>query len=153
MTFTIPISDRLYEKAQRIAAQTAQSVDHVIEMGLADAFDQPLIDLPADERAELRALEYLSDDALWTMAREQLQAVKQARLSTLMDKHSGGTISATELEELTQLVEDGDRLTLRKATAMKLLMKRGHRIALADETQIEFRLDLAVKVILGNKIV
>jgi len=55
MTFTIPISDRLYEKAQRIAAQTAQSVDRVIETGLADACDQPLIGLPADERAELRS--------------------------------------------------------------------------------------------------
>jgi hypothetical protein len=128
MTFTVPIPDRLYEKAQRIAEQTAQSVDRVIEKRLADAFEQPLIELPLDERAELRALEYLSDDALWTIAREQLQAVKQVRLSSLIEKNATGTTSPTELDELNKLVEDGDRLTLRKATAMKLLMNRGHRI-------------------------
>lgn len=135
MTFTIPIPDRLYEKAQRIAEQTAQSVDRVIENRLADAFDQPLMDLPADEHAELRALEYLSDDALWTIAREQLQVVKQGRLSVLMQQNSAGTITASELDELTRLVEDGDRLTLRKATAMKLLINRGHQVQL-DQLQV-----------------
>lgn len=122
---TIPIPDQLYEKAQRIAEQTAQSVDAIIGKRLADAFDYPLIELPADERAELHALEYLSDDALWTIAREQFQAAKQARLSALMRNNSNGSITPNEHEELTQLVEDGDRLTLRKATAMRLLMQRG----------------------------
>jgi hypothetical protein len=47
------------------------------------------LDLPDDERAELRALVYLSDDALWTMAREQMASAKQERMQALMDKDHG----------------------------------------------------------------
>jgi hypothetical protein len=65
----ISISDTLYEKAHRVAEQTAQQVDDVIRERLADAFDVPLAELPVDELAELRALAYLSDDTLWTIAR------------------------------------------------------------------------------------
>src|SRR5262249_1320996 len=99
---------------------------------LTEAFDQPLLDLPVDERAELQAMAYLSDDTLWTIAREQMQPAKQERMSLLMDKNSAGTISDPEHPELTPLFEAGQRLTLRKAEAMKLLLDRGYRIGLED---------------------
>ena len=56
------------------------------------ASDQPLLDIPSDERAELHALTYLSDDTLWTIAREQMPAALQDEMSQLMDKNSEGTI-------------------------------------------------------------
>jgi hypothetical protein len=105
--YLISIPDTLYEKARRVAEHTAQQVDDVIRERLADAFDEQLAELPADEVAELRALAYLSDDTLWTIAREQMPPVKQERMSMLMDKNSFGTITDEEYQELAALVEGG----------------------------------------------
>ena len=44
--YLISIPDTLYEKARRVAEQTAQQVDDVIRERLADAFDEPLAELP-----------------------------------------------------------------------------------------------------------
>jgi hypothetical protein len=128
--YNILIPETLYQKAQRLAERTAQSVDDLIRERLAGALEQYLLDLPADELAELRALTYLSDDTLWTIAREQMQTGKQERLSSLMDRNSRGVIVPREHDELEALVESGQRLMLRKAEAMRLLMERGYTISL-----------------------
>ena len=130
--YTISIPDALYEKAQCLATQTSQSVDDIICAWLEGVSDQPMLDLPSDERIELQAMSYLSTDALWTIAREQMQPELQASLSQLMEKNSTGTISEEELGELSDLVERGQRLTLRKSQAMKLLLKHGHSISLDE---------------------
>ena len=130
--YTISIPNTLYEKAQRVAQQTSRQVDEVIRTRLENALDEPSFDLPADERDELKAMAYLSDDALFNLMREQMQPTKQQQLSLLMDKNSRGTITDDEYRELATLVEDGERLMLRKATAMNLLMDRGHKVVLND---------------------
>ena len=128
--YTIAIPPSLYEKVQRLAQQTSQSVDEIICTRLEGALDQPLLDLPSDERAELQAMAYLSTDALWTMAREQMPPDLQQAMSHLMEKNSRGTITEEELRDLSALVERGQRLTLRKAQAMKLLLDRGYAVSL-----------------------
>jgi hypothetical protein len=92
--------------------------------------DQPRLDLSSDERAELQAMAYLSTDALWTIAREQMPPDVQQAMSHLMEKNSRGTITAEEFRDLSTLVERGQRLTLRKAQAMKLLLDRGYAVSL-----------------------
>lgn len=129
--YTVSIPEKLYDKARRVAEQTAQPVDEVILARLEQSFES-ILDLPDDEQAELRALVYLSDDALWTIAREQMSAAKQERMQILMDKNSRGTITDEEHSELGQFVEHGHRLTLRKAEAMKQLLNRGYTITLDD---------------------
>lgn len=128
----VPISNRVYEKAQRMANQLSQPVDDLIQNKLESLLDQPIIDLPADELAELQAMVYLSDDTLWTIAREQMQPDLQKRMSALMNKNSEGTITSEEYNELSSLVERGERLMLRKAEAMKLLLERGYSVTLAE---------------------
>jgi hypothetical protein len=128
--YTIAISPSLYEKAQRLAQQTSQSVDEIICTRLESALDQPMLDLPSDERVELQAMAYLSTDALWTIAREQMPPDVQQAMSHLMEKNSRGTITADEFRDLSALVERGQRLTLRKAQAMKLLLDRGYAVSL-----------------------
>jgi hypothetical protein len=130
--YVITIPEALYDKARRLAETRSESVDEVIRVRLEHALDDPRLALPADERAELEALRYLSDDALWTIAREQMTETKQTRMQMLMDRNTMGTISPAETGELAQLVELGQRLTLRKAEAMKLLIQRGHRVTLDD---------------------
>jgi hypothetical protein len=130
--YTISIPSTLYEKAQRVAQQTSRQVDEVIRTRLEGALDEPSFNLPADERDELKALAYLSDDTLWTIAREQMPSVLQERISVLLTKNKRGTITDSEHTELVGLVERGDKLTLRKAQAMKYLMDKGHSISLDD---------------------
>lgn len=128
--YTISIPDALYEKAQRVAQCTARQVDDVIRTRLEGALDEPLFDLPDDELAELRAIAYLSDDTLWIIAREQLSKTVRERMSILMTWNTPGSISDSIHTELTELVERGNKLTLRKAQAMKILTKRGHNVTL-----------------------
>ena len=128
--YTISIPNALYEKAQRLATRTSQSVDDIICTRLEGALDQPMLDLPNDERVELHAMSYLSPDALWTIAREQMHPDVQHAMSQLMAKNSRGTITADEFRELSELVERGQRLTLRKSQAMKLLLDRGYAVSL-----------------------
>jgi hypothetical protein len=128
--YTIAIPHLLYEKAQRLAQQTSQSVDEIICTRLEGALDQPMLDLPSDERAELQAMSYLSTDVLWTIAREQMPPDLQHAMSQLMEKNSQGTITEDEFRDLSALVERGQRLTLRKAQAMKLLVDRGYAVSL-----------------------
>jgi hypothetical protein len=130
--YTLTIPQALYDKARQAAEQKAQPVEDFIRERLEQSLEDTRADLPADERAELHALIYLSNDALWTIAREQMVNTKQARMQILMDKNSRGNITPDEYAELTQLVEQGQRLTLRKAEAMKRLLERGYTITLDD---------------------
>ena len=76
--------------------------------------------------------EHLSDDALWTIAREQLPEDVQARAHTLMDKNSRGVMTDEEHGELEKQVARGDRLMLWKAEAAAMLRKRGHTFTQKD---------------------
>jgi hypothetical protein len=126
----IYIPDSLYEKAQRVAEQSSQTTEELIIARLEGALDEPSIRIPADERAELLAMKYLSEDTLWTIAREQMQANLQERTSLLLGKNQAGTITEQEYTELGELVERGDKLMLRKSQAMRYLAERGHTITL-----------------------
>jgi hypothetical protein len=122
------IPDSLYAKAERLAQESSQPVNDLIIARLEGAFAEPSIKIPPDERAELQAMKYLSDDTLWTIAREQMSLNSQERTSLLLTKNQSGTISETELTELAELVERGDKLMLRKSQALRYLAERGHTI-------------------------
>jgi hypothetical protein len=136
VTLTVP--DHVYDQARKIAEATDQPIEKVLIQHLEEAFSEPLPKLPPDEQAELDALAHLSDDALWTIAREQMSEERQARLQALMDKNSQGDLSEAEREELEGLVEQGQRLALRKAQASAALTARGQKVtpeALSDNRE------------------
>jgi len=128
---TLVVPAEIYDRARRAAEQTTQSVERVLIGYLESAASDPL---PIDEQAELDALAYLSDDALWTIAREQMPAKSQSRMRKLMGLNSQDKLSDADRRELEALVERGQRLTLRKAEAIALLTARGHKITRADLT-------------------
>jgi hypothetical protein len=135
---TLPVPDYIYDRARRIAEETSQSIEAVLLQQLQEAFTEPLPDLAPDEQRELEALTHLSDDALWTIAREQMPEDRQARLRALMDANSQGTLDNAQRSELAAMVAQGQRLSLRKAQAAALLTERGYpvnleAIAAADE--------------------
>jgi hypothetical protein len=53
-------------------------------------------------------------------------------MSQLMEKNSQGTITADEFHELSELVEWGQRLTLQKSQAMRLLLEGDCSVSLND---------------------
>lgn len=129
--YTLHIPEEIYRRAEKIAGETSQPVDRVLLDHLL-TLDARLPGLsPADE-AELEALRALSDDALWTIAREQMPADVQARAHELMDKNSRGQLNDAEHAELGSLSERADRLMLRKAEAAFILRARGHAFAGQD---------------------
>ena len=98
--YTLVISENLHDKARRIAEQTARPVDELIRARLEESFNSIPLDLADDERAELNALTHLSNDTLWTIAREQMPSVQQDVMQELMDKNNFGTIIPTEFDQL-----------------------------------------------------
>lgn len=128
--FTLMIPEDVYDRAQQIARETSQPVEQV----MIDYLRTLSAPLPPDEEAELAALKHLSDDALWTIAREQMASHLQTRMQALMDRNSRGLISPDEYIELEGLVERGQRLMVRKSEAAALLTQRGYIITPKDLT-------------------
>lgn len=125
------VPEDVSSRAREIARTTAQPVEQVLLAHLKTlSFPQPV--LPPDEQAELVALQHLSDDALWTIAREQMPDEMQTRAHNLMDKNSRNTITDEEYAELQQLVERSDRLMVRKAEAADLLRQRDYSFTQSD---------------------
>lgn len=129
VTLTLP--EPLYDRARRLAEEQQVPLEQILVRQLETSLVKLPV-LPPEEQAELDALAHLSDQALWTIAREQMPQDDQVRMQILMDRNNMGTISSEDLAELTQRVEDGQRLMLRKAQAMALLTERGHRVRLDD---------------------
>jgi hypothetical protein len=129
---TLVVPDYVYTQAEQVAKATAQPIEDVLRQRLEEAYADPRSRLPIDEQAELDALKHLSDDTLWTIAREQMPRVRQERMQELMERNSKGAITSDEYEELASLVEQGQRLTLRKAQAADLLMDRGYQVTAKD---------------------
>ncbi len=102
--YTLTVPEEVYRRVQQIARATAQPVD-VVLLEYLQRLAEAVPVLAAEEEAELQALRYLSDDALWALMREQMAAETQARLQTLMDKNSRGEITPAEHQELARLPE------------------------------------------------
>ena len=83
--YVLTVPEEVYARARQIAEGTSQLVDEVMIEYLR-TLSAPLPTLPPDEEAELDALKNLSNDALWTIAREQMSDVLQVRMQDLMDK-------------------------------------------------------------------
>ena len=85
--YVLTVPEEVYARARQIAEETSQLVDEVM-MEYLRTLSTPLPTLPPNEEAELDALHNLSDDALWTIAREQMTDDLQIRMQDLMDKNS-----------------------------------------------------------------
>ncbi len=131
--YVLTVPEEVYARARQIAEETSQLVDEVMIEYLR-TLSTPLPTLLPEEEAELDALKKLSNDALWTIAREQMPDDLQIRMQDLMDKNSFGAITSDEYIELEGLVERGQRLMVRKSEAAALLTQRGYKVTPKDMT-------------------
>ena len=103
----ITISESLSTRLRQLAARRQQPVESIVADWLFTALDDELDKLLTGEQAELRALHYLSNDALRAIAAEQMSSVNQAQLAQLMERHSQGDLDQAEQKTLAALVERG----------------------------------------------
>jgi len=124
----IQIPDTLYRRLERLARLTHRPVEELVTRAL-EAGMPPLPEtLPDSMRADLLALERLSDDELWHAARSVVSAEHSERHEALLAKNNAGTITESERAQLAQLRQEADALMLRKGYAYVLLKWRGHRL-------------------------
>ena len=135
-TVTLTISEAVYNRARRLAENTAQPMEQILSNRLEEVFDDSAI-LPPDELVELAAFRHLSNEALWTIAREQTPSDVRERVSVLLALNKRATLTAEEQSELDQLLNAADRVMLRKAEASALLTQRGFKISPEDMARRE----------------
>ena len=87
-----------------------------------DEFLEFLRELSRQSRSEFARL---SEKELRMIVNTTLGRRQQKRLSVLMSANSDGTLSASEKDELNQLVAEVQRVTLERTEAMYELYRRG----------------------------
>jgi hypothetical protein len=126
---TVTLPDEISEQAQAVAELTERPVEQVVIEHLR-SLRAPDSALPSEIRSELEALRYLSDDALWLIAREHLPERVQTRADELLGDRRQTEQTDAERHELAEILDRADRVMLRKAEAAVLLRRRGHTVTL-----------------------
>jgi len=110
-----------------------------LEEFLADRLNEAasaLVDLytrPFD--TDLDELNQLSDDDLWSIARQRLGDSEQEQYDVLLEKNQQALLPPHEQAVLGRLGNRARHLTLRKAHAFMILKWHGHKLPSPDEMQ------------------
>jgi hypothetical protein len=129
-TVTLTLPEQVYENYQHKAKTLHKPVKQVIaEVVCADQPSPPPVDdAPEYLRADLKALERLSNEELRRMAESHLEPARQRKLDRLVGKRDEGRLTAKDRRELDTLLEEGQRLLVLKAHAWVLLKWRGEPV-------------------------
>jgi hypothetical protein len=133
-TITITLPEAVYTVLEARARTSARSMDKVVGQTLTRALVLPPEgDLPPALQAELSAMEHLSDEALWAIARSTANDDKIALYDLLIERQRSGSLTMEGRKLLTQLLDEADTLMVRKAQAYALLHSRGYALPTLDE--------------------
>jgi hypothetical protein len=137
-TVTLELPEYIYERLEMQAQATTRSVDQVVVQTLARSLPPPVEkDLSPELRAELGAMEDLSDEALWQITQGTMNRDKVALYDVLLERRQAGTLTPEGQEWLTRLREESEVLMLRKAHAYALLQSRGHELPALEELRAQ----------------
>jgi hypothetical protein len=132
---TLELPEEVYERVRRAAKEMKQPVEKAL-VSIVRAATPSLEKVPPEYRAALEALEDLSDDDLWKVSERRWTPAKQRRMAELLERNRRGKLADREIQALTKLRAEADRLMLERSYAFLLLKYRGHRIpSLADLKQ------------------
>ncbi len=130
-TINVELPDEIYRRLQDMAAVTHRSLEEILIQTIRGNLPLTPDDLPPTQHDLVAALAPLSDEALWTIAREPLPATDWRRHRRLLRKAAAGALMPAEQGELTALREATDRFVTRRSVALALLKWRGHTIPTA----------------------
>ncbi len=127
-TITVTLPETLYERVRETATAASLSFDEVLAKSIALSLPALERELSPNLRSELAALALLSDTELQGIADSVLDETGQVRLEDLAELQKQRPLSAVEQSTLAQLMEEAQRIMLRKAEAYRLLARRGHAV-------------------------
>jgi len=128
-TLTLTIPDTLYNHFEVQARAIQRTVDDYVLETLFRQSPPPVEDdLPVKLQVELRAMEGLSDEALWAIAGSRMNEDKVALYDVLLERNQTGDLTVEGEELLASLREEADFLMVRKSQAFVLLQSRGHQL-------------------------
>lgn len=134
-TLTVSLSEMDYRRLQHAAEISGKSVDEIAALSLRQNLP-PLVDmLPSQFRADLQAMQLLSDDDLWEISRSKVTAEDQRRFRQLLEKSKSGALIEHEQQTLSELRVSVDRVMFKKAYAFLLLKWRGYQIPTLSELE------------------
>ncbi len=126
-TITLDLPDQLYEQLTTQAQAAARTLsDVVVETLVRNSPPSVEENLSLGLQRELKALEDLSDEALWTIAQSAMNLDKVALYDVLLERQQDGDLTLEGQALLDRLHNEADELMLRKAHAYALLKSRGH---------------------------
>ena len=124
-TITISLPEEIYEQLEAQAQHSARSINDVVLQTLSHAqAPSPEEDLPVALQNELRAMEELSNEALWAIAGSRANPSSITLFDGLVDRQELETLTQEDRIVLTQLRNEMEALMVRKAHAYALLHSR-----------------------------
>jgi hypothetical protein len=127
-TVTVPLSDTVHRRLKRAAEIAGKPIDEIAAQSIQESLP-PLLDvIPARFRADLQAMESLSDSDLWKLSRITVEVKDQRRYKRLLKKKALGALTERERQALSELRTLADKVMLQKAYAYLLLKWRGYRV-------------------------
>ncbi|MBI4772499.1 MAG: hypothetical protein HY784_19220 [Chloroflexi bacterium] len=134
-TLTVSLSEADYRRLQFAAALAGKPLDEVAVLSLRQNLPPLLEVIPPRFRPGLQAMQHLSDEELWEIARSRVKSEDQRRFRRLLRKKGLGELIEHEQQALSGLRETVDRVMFEKAYAFLLLKWRGYRIPTLDELE------------------
>src|SRR5260221_8987623 len=104
---TLQLPDDVYEHVRRAAKGMKEPVEKTL-VKIVQAATPSLEKVPQAYRAELQALEDVSDARLWEVAGARLPLAKERRLASLLDKNQQGGVTAGARRALAALRKEAD---------------------------------------------
>jgi hypothetical protein len=127
-TIQIQLPDAIYQRLQRAAEVTNQSLEKVVLQTIRGNLPPLLDDLSPELRRAVADLQHLDDTALWAIARESLPPRQWRRHQRLLRKAQADTLTTDEQQELANLRTATDRFVTRRSYALALLKWHGHTL-------------------------
>src|SRR5882724_3095174 len=108
---TLELPEDVYEHVRRAAKGMKQPVETAL-VNIVKAATPSLEKVPAEYRAELEAMEDLSDTELWKEAESSASPTEERRLAKLLAENQHGQLTKKERKTLVGLRTAADRRML-----------------------------------------
>jgi paraquat-inducible protein B len=125
ITMKVKLPSNIFEQLRYIAHQQQRSVNDIARDLIANA----LSELPQDVKDEIKTFANLSDDVLWLLARSTLPQSQQKELAQLNEEAQRRSLTQTEEQRQQTLLNQYDRVIVRRAEAARLLKARGYDLS------------------------
>jgi len=119
---TLELPDEVMARAERLASLAHREVAEL----LADAVSTVLPPWEA-VLGETSAISELPDEEVLKLTKLRLDAARDRRLSTLLDRQQAGAVTAKERAELLSLIQVYEATLLQQAEALAEAVRRGLR--------------------------